>query len=97
MAAQLMVEEVPAVELAERFGTPLFAISEKSIRERYRRTLAAVRAAYVPVEVYYAVKSNPILAVRRILATEGAGGDAFSGPARSRPRCAPVCRARSSS
>ena len=79
MAAQLMVEDVPAVELAERFGTPLFAISENSIRERYRRTLAAVRAVYDPVEVYYAVKSNPILAVRRILATEGAGGDAF-GP-----------------
>jgi diaminopimelate decarboxylase len=38
-----------------------------------------VRAVYDPVEVYYAVKSNPILAVRRILATEGAGGDAF-GP-----------------
>jgi diaminopimelate decarboxylase len=79
MAAQLMVEDVPAVELAERFGTPLFAISENSIRERYRRTLSAVRAVYDPVEVYYAVKSNPILAVRRILATEGAGGDAF-GP-----------------
>ncbi len=79
MAAQLMVEGVPAVELAERFGTPLFAISENSIRERYRRTLAAVRAVYDPVEVYYAVKSNPILAVRRILAQEGAGGDAF-GP-----------------
>ena len=79
MAAQLMVEDVPAVELAERFGTPLFAISENSIRERYRRTLAAVRAVYDPVEVYYAVKANPILAVRRILATEGAGGDAF-GP-----------------
>ncbi len=79
MAAQLMVEGVPAVELAERFGTPLYAISENSIRERYRRTLAAVRAVYDPVEVYYAVKSNPILAVRRILAQEGAGGDAF-GP-----------------
>ena len=38
MAAQLMIEDVPAVELAERFGTPLFAISERSIRERYRRT-----------------------------------------------------------
>jgi len=79
MTQQLMVEDVPAVELAERFGTPLFAISENSIRERYRRTLAAVRAVYDPVEVYYAVKSNPILAVRRILGSEGAGGDAF-GP-----------------
>jgi len=77
MARQLMVEDVPAVELAERFGTPLFAISENAVRERYRRTLAAVRAVYDPVEVYYAVKANPILAVRRILAQEGAGGDAF--------------------
>lgn len=79
MAAQLMIEDVPAVELAERFGTPLFAVSENAIRERYRRTLAATRAVYDPVEVYYAIKANPILAVRRILAQEGAGGDAF-GP-----------------
>jgi diaminopimelate decarboxylase len=79
MPRQLTVEDVPAVELADRFGTPLFAISENAIRERYRRTLAAVRTVYDPVDVYYAVKSNPILAVRRILATEGAGGDAF-GP-----------------
>jgi diaminopimelate decarboxylase len=77
MAAQLMVEDVPAVDLVERFGTPLFAVSENSIRERYRRTLAAVRAVYDPVEVDYALKANPILAVRRVLATEGAGGDAF--------------------
>ena len=79
MTAALMIEGVPAVDLAHRFGTPLFAISENSIRERYRRTLAAVRAVYDPAFVYYAVKSNPILAVRRILAQEGAGGDAF-GP-----------------
>lgn len=79
MPRQLMVEDVSAVDLVDRFGTPVFAVSENAIRERYRRTLAAVRAVYEPVEVYYAVKSNPILAVRRILATEGAGGDAF-GP-----------------
>jgi len=79
MSRPLCVERLTAVELADRFGTPLFAISENAIRERYRRTLAAVRAVYDPVEVFYAVKSNPILAVRRILAMEGAGGDAF-GP-----------------
>jgi diaminopimelate decarboxylase len=79
MARELTVEGVGAAELAERFGTPLFVISENAIRERYRRTLAAVRSVYDPVEVLYAVKANPILAVRRILAQEGAGGDAF-GP-----------------
>ena len=72
------IDKVSALELADRFGTPLFAISEASLRERYRRTVAAARHVYPQVEVYYAVKANPILAVRRILAEEGAGGDAFS-------------------
>jgi diaminopimelate decarboxylase len=74
----LTIENLPATELAERFGTPLYIISETAIRERYRRTQAAARVVYPRANVYYAVKANPILAVRRILAEEGAGGDVFS-------------------
>jgi diaminopimelate decarboxylase len=74
----LKVESLTAEDLAERFGTPLYAISEASIRARYRASQAAASAAYPTAHVYYAVKANPILAVRRILAQEGAGGDAFS-------------------
>jgi len=78
VARVLTVDELPAAELAERFGTPLYVISETILRERYRRTLAAIRVVYSEADVYFAVKANPILAVRKILAEEGAGGDAFS-------------------
>ena len=74
----LQVESLIAEELADRFGTPLYVISERSIRQRFRASQAAARAVYPTAEIYYAVKANPILAVRRILAQEGAGGDAFS-------------------
>jgi diaminopimelate decarboxylase len=78
MTATLRIGSLTAAELVERFGTPLYVISEDAVRDRYRASQAAVAAAYPTAEVFYAVKANPILAVRRILAEEGAGGDAFS-------------------
>jgi diaminopimelate decarboxylase len=78
MAESLRIGTLTAAELADRFGTPLYVIDEGVVRERYRASQEAVAAVYPTAEVFYAVKANPILAVRRILADEGAGGDAFS-------------------
>jgi diaminopimelate decarboxylase len=72
----LLIEEVPAPELAERFGTPVHVVSETRLRENYRRIRDAFAARWQPgVNVYFAIKSNPALALRRVLAQEGAGGD----------------------
>ena len=78
----LWVDGCDAVDLAERFGTPLHVISEDQLRRNVRRTAAAFRAAWPEGDVLLlpSIKANFTLAVRRILTDEGTGCDTF-GPA----------------
>jgi len=73
----LQVEGCDVVDLAEEFGTPLYVTSENQIRYNYRRLYEAFSSRYPRVDVFYALKANNNLAVRRILYTEGAGGECF--------------------
>jgi diaminopimelate decarboxylase len=70
----LSIGGVDTVELAEKFGTPLYVLDEEIIRKNFR----AYRNAFPDADIYYAVKANGSLAVLRILAQEGAGADVFS-------------------
>jgi diaminopimelate decarboxylase len=60
-----------AAELAERFGTPLVAYCEETIRARARELREAVPDALV----LYGSKAFPNVAVLRVLADEGLGAD----------------------
>ena len=71
----LHVGGVSAVELADRYGTPLYAIVEDRIRANYRRLVRAFRERYPDTRVHYALKANTNLAVLSILRQEGAGAD----------------------
>jgi diaminopimelate decarboxylase len=73
----LWVEGCDCAELAERFGTPLYIISESQFRYEYRRWRDAFTAEYPDTEVLFANKSNNGLAYRHIMNQEGAGGDCF--------------------
>ncbi len=75
-----MIEERDCAELAEEFGTPLFVTSEAQVRENIREVRAAFSAAYPDneVNVMWAIKSNTLFALRKIMNEEGAGGDCFS-------------------
>ena len=74
----LWVEDCDAKDLADRFGTPLFIISESQFRYTYRQFRDAFRKHYPgEVEVLFANKSNNGLAYRHIMNQEGAGGDCF--------------------
>jgi len=75
----LWVEDCDTVELAERFGTPLYVISESQVRGSYRALHGAFASRYPDVVLAYGIKANNNLAVVRILAQEGAGADCF-GP-----------------
>ena len=78
---ELYVEEVALSGLAERFGTPLHVLSESRLRANYRRIRDAFAERWdAGVEVCYAIKANPALAVRRVLADEGAHGDCLGLP-----------------
>lgn len=76
----LFVEEVDAVELLQKFGSPLFVYSENQLRRNVRRFQAAFRKGWSQgsVKVMPAAKANWLPAVQRILVEEGCGCDVYS-------------------
>src|SRR4029079_6333437 len=77
----LFVEACDAVELATRFGTPLYLMSENQLRRNARRIVEAFSSRWPEgeVRVLPSIKANFTLAVRAVLTSEGLGGDTF-GP-----------------
>lgn len=74
----LEVEECSALDLVRAYGSPLYVISETTLRNNFRRIRDAFAEKWpAPVAVYYALKSNNNFAIRAILFEEGAGGDCF--------------------
>jgi diaminopimelate decarboxylase len=76
----LFIEACDTVGLVEKFGSPLFVISENQLRQNVRSFQKAFAAHWPggPVEVLPAIKANWILATRKILSEEGAGADIYS-------------------
>lgn len=76
---RLFVEEIAADELARRFGTPIYVMSETGLRRRIRRYVEAfqVRWPEGPVHILPSIKANFSLALRHVLTQEGVGCDTF--------------------
>jgi diaminopimelate decarboxylase len=74
----LFFDGFSAKELAEKYDTPLYVLSEKRIRENYTRLFTALIKGYKYVRIYYAAKANTNLTVLRILQSEGAYLDTVS-------------------
>jgi len=71
---QLVFDGVNLVELADRFKTPLFLISERILEENYRRFVSGFEG--IPdFKVYYSVKTNFETEVLRTLRRLGAGAE----------------------
>ncbi len=75
----LWVEQCDVAALAERFGTPLYVISDAQLRGNARALRRAFerRWAYGPVELLASLKANYVIAVRQLLNEEGLGCDVF--------------------
>lgn len=73
----LFVDGCDVQVLAEKFGTPLYIISENELRFAYRAFRDAFRKYHPDTEILFANKSNNGLAIRHIMNQEGAGGDCF--------------------
>jgi diaminopimelate decarboxylase len=71
---RLSIGGCDALELARRFGTPLYAVSEDDLRARAREFTAAM-----PGEVVFASKAFPCTAVQRVMVEEGLGLDVAGG------------------
>ena len=76
----LFIEDCDTVGLVERFGSPLFVVSEAQLRANLRRFQKAFSEQWTegPVNVLPAFKANWSLATRHILSEEGAGADIYS-------------------
>ena len=74
---RLRVGGVDLVATADRLGTPLYVYDAATIRDAYRRYLAAFRAAR-PVRVSYAIKACGVRGVASLLADAGANASAAS-------------------
>ncbi len=73
---ELWCEDVAVAPLADRFGTPLYVYSRRSMADRF----AALRRAFgADAHVCYAVKANGNLHLLRLFAALGAGFDVVSG------------------
>ncbi|NLC10764.1 MAG: diaminopimelate decarboxylase, partial [Firmicutes bacterium] len=68
------------VEIAEKYGTPLYVMDESMIRENCRSYLQALKSHYQGKgEIAYAAKAFLTLAMARLVQEEGLGMDVVSG------------------
>jgi diaminopimelate decarboxylase len=75
---ELYLDGVSTLKLAEKYGTPLYVMSERKIRENYRRFKSAFSKKYNKTRVFYSAKANTNLSILKILKSEGAGIDTVS-------------------
>jgi diaminopimelate decarboxylase len=71
-AGCLEIDGCDAVALAHELGTPLWVVSESTIRRNYRELRDAFARVYPSTRIAYASKANPEPAVARIAKLEGA-------------------------
>ncbi|MCF8226488.1 MAG: hypothetical protein K9J30_11480 [Bacteroidales bacterium] len=66
-------------ELLSEFGSPLFILSEKTIRESYREAESAFKTRYPRVQFAWSYKTNYLNAVCRVYHQEGSWAEVVSG------------------
>lgn len=74
----LFFDGVSVKQLAEKYDTPLYVISEKRIVDNYNRLHDALVRNYKDTRIYYACKANTSLAILKILRQAGAYLDTVS-------------------
>ncbi|WP_456383291.1 alanine racemase [Persephonella sp.] len=72
------IDGVPISELVEKFGSPLFVISERKLREKYRQVYNAFSSRYPNVQFGWSYKTNYLQAVCAVLHQEGAIAEVVS-------------------
>jgi diaminopimelate decarboxylase len=74
----LHAEDVPLPRIAEEVGTPVYVYSRATLT-RHARVFRDALGQLDNPHIAFAVKSNPNLAVLKVLANEGYGADVVSG------------------
>src|SRR5947208_2380010 len=74
---QLCAEDVPVQALAEKYGTPLWIYSQRTLLHH----LGELQKAFAPAKplICYSIKTNANLAIGRLMREHGTGFDVTSG------------------
>ncbi len=73
------IDDVSVKSLLAEFGSPLFVISEKTIRNTYKEVNRAFKTRYPKVQFAWSYKTNYINAVCNVFHQEGSWGEVVSG------------------
>jgi diaminopimelate decarboxylase len=78
-APYAVIDGVPVQELVHRFGSPLWVVSEMTLRTKYQALQRAFSLRYPKVAIAYSYKTNYLSSVCSILHQEGAWAEVVSG------------------
>lgn len=73
------IDDIAVKDLITQYGSPLFVISEKTIREKYQEANRAFTTRYPKVQFAWSYKTNYINAVCNIFHQEGSWAEVVSG------------------
>jgi len=73
------IDDNGVADLVGEFGSPLFVISEKTIRETYKKAKHAFTTRYPKVQFAWSYKTNYLDAVCRVFHSEGSWAEVVSG------------------
>ena len=73
------IDHLSVNTLLRDFGSPLFVLSEKTIRETFRKAIDAFQSRYPKVQFAWSYKTNYLDAICRIFHQEGAWAEVVSG------------------
>lgn len=73
------IDGVAVAELIEKYGSPLFVLSEKTIRNTYQKAYKAFSTRYPKVQFAWSYKTNYLSAVCNIFHQEGSWAEVVSG------------------
>jgi len=73
------IDNVSIDGIIEKYGSPVFVLSEKTIRETYKMAYRAFSTRYPKVQFAWSYKTNYLDAVCRIFHQEGAWAEVVSG------------------
>ncbi len=73
------IDGVPVSGLLKQYGSPLFVVSEQTIRETYREAKQAFETRYPKVQFAWSYKTNYLNAVCKIFHNEGSWAEVVSG------------------
>ena len=73
------IEGIPVAELLDKYGSPLFVLSEKQIRSTFQKARNAFEIRYPKVQFAWSYKTNYLNAVCQVYHQEGSWAEVVSG------------------